>query len=321
MSDYKSGFPELGGKAYGGPVLKQGIGSLHNTARNMFQGPRGIGVYQQFTGGGPVEIGGIRLSDYDANLIFGESSNRPGAVNKDTGAAGLPQAMPETYEEFKKATGSDVSFENYKKSPRVQMEFLNWYKNQTKRFIERNNLERFIGTKINGTPVTLSGMYAVAHLGGNVGLLKFLTTGGEYNPSDNKKNPQRGTYLSDYLAKFANLDVFSTENRSSPMVFSQAPLVNEDQAPPVLEEEILTDQAPPVLFSSKTVMEDTKPKNINRSDLSLAAPSQQRIINEMVIDEDKSAQEPLLTPSTRTSLYEKYSSKPLPSIFSQYSVS
>ena len=37
--------------AQGGEVM-QGVGSLNETARNMFRGPRGIGAYQQFASGG-----------------------------------------------------------------------------------------------------------------------------------------------------------------------------------------------------------------------------------------------------------------------------
>ena len=37
--------------AQGGPVMN-GIGTLNETARNMFSGPRGIGAYQQFASGG-----------------------------------------------------------------------------------------------------------------------------------------------------------------------------------------------------------------------------------------------------------------------------
>ena len=40
--------------AQGGPVMR-GIGTLNETARNMFRGPRGIGAYQQFADGGPAQ--------------------------------------------------------------------------------------------------------------------------------------------------------------------------------------------------------------------------------------------------------------------------
>jgi len=41
------------GMADGGEIMN-GIGSLNETARGMSRGPRGIGAYQQFAGGGPV---------------------------------------------------------------------------------------------------------------------------------------------------------------------------------------------------------------------------------------------------------------------------
>ena len=47
-------------KAMGGFV--QGIGSLSDTARDMFRGPRGIGAYQQFTNGGGV---GVDLNNFN----------------------------------------------------------------------------------------------------------------------------------------------------------------------------------------------------------------------------------------------------------------
>ena len=34
----------------------QGVGSLNETARNMFRGPRGIGAYQQFADGGELNV-------------------------------------------------------------------------------------------------------------------------------------------------------------------------------------------------------------------------------------------------------------------------
>lgn len=51
-----------------------------------------------------------------------------------------------------------------------------------------------IGSQINGVTVTLSGLVAVGHLGGWPGMLRFMRSGGEYNPSD-----ELGTSLTDYL--------------------------------------------------------------------------------------------------------------------------
>lgn len=53
-----------------------------------------------------------------------------------------------------------------------------------------------VGKTIKGIPVTLSGLVAVAHLGGSGGMDKFVRTNGAYDPAD-----QLGTRLSDYLRK------------------------------------------------------------------------------------------------------------------------
>ena len=83
--------------AMGGSV--QGIGSLSDTARDMFRGPRGIGAYQQFAEGGAatardkVEIEGLRNA-----VMMTESGGDPNAVSPD-GAIGLMQIMLPTARE------------------------------------------------------------------------------------------------------------------------------------------------------------------------------------------------------------------------------
>ena len=78
-------------KAEGGEVM-QGVGSLNETARNMFRGPRGIGAYQQFAEGG--EAGGYfeRLAQA---VMMTESAGDPNAVSRDD-AIGLMQILPTT---------------------------------------------------------------------------------------------------------------------------------------------------------------------------------------------------------------------------------
>lgn len=78
--------------------------------------------------------------------------------------------------------------------PEVQQLVEQWHFGDIDNFIRQNGLDQAIGTSINGVPVTLDGMRAVAHLGGTGGLQRFISSGGQYNPAD-----ANGTSLLDYL--------------------------------------------------------------------------------------------------------------------------
>lgn len=184
-------------KADGGEMRK-GVGSLSEIARHMTKG----GVAASST-------------EYRRSLYGTESSGGAlDAVNKRTGALGASQAMPETLEEFKEETGRDFTRDQFKKNAGLQEAFQNWYEQKTLDYIANNGLDEYIGKMVKGIPVTLSGMMAVAHLGGNNGLKQFLETDGGYDPSDNKKNPEQGTRLSDYLQKHGGLNVYSDDSLS-----------------------------------------------------------------------------------------------------------
>lgn len=83
--------------------MKQGIGTLNETARNMYRGPSGIGAFQQFANGGPVYMsnGGdsaLNNASFEALLsavIQTESGGDPNAVSEDD-AIGLMQVLPST---------------------------------------------------------------------------------------------------------------------------------------------------------------------------------------------------------------------------------
>jgi hypothetical protein len=81
-------------------------------------------------------------------------------------------------------------------SPELQQRAEAWHVQDINNFISQNGLDRAIGQQINGVTITLPGMQAVAHLGGNAGLKRFIETGGQYNPSD-----ANGTSLMAYLAQ------------------------------------------------------------------------------------------------------------------------
>jgi len=56
--------------AQGGPV-RRGIGTLNETARNMFRGPSGVGAYQQFADGGEADMSEAELKRLEA--LYGGS--------------------------------------------------------------------------------------------------------------------------------------------------------------------------------------------------------------------------------------------------------
>ena len=122
--------------AQGGPVMR-GIGTLNETARNMFRGPsgvaayqqfasggeamgppptrgpdpQGIGAYQQFADGGPVYMSnggdpfaGVDFEALTEAVIQTESGGDPNAVSVDD-AIGLMQILP--------STAAQPGYENY----------------------------------------------------------------------------------------------------------------------------------------------------------------------------------------------------------------
>ncbi|WP_377840121.1 hypothetical protein [Bosea sp. UC22_33] len=82
----------------------------------------------------------------------------------------------------------------FMKSPELQKAAENWHFGDIDQTIRANGFDKMIGQPINGVPITLGGMRAVAHLGGNRGLQRFIETGGRYNPAD-----RNGTSLMDYF--------------------------------------------------------------------------------------------------------------------------
>ena len=105
--------------------------------------------------------------------------------------------------------------DQFLKSPDLQKAVMQWQLKSINKFINKNNLDKYIGRTINGVKVTREGLFAVAHLGGNGGLRQFLKSNGKLEESD-----QLGTSFTKYLAAFGEgeqvsnksslLDMFST---------------------------------------------------------------------------------------------------------------
>ena len=84
--------------------------------------------------------------------------------------------------------------QQFMQSEELQKSAENWHFAKIDRAIQANGFDRLIGQRINGVPITVEGLRAVAHLGGEQGMKRFVETGGAYNPSD-----ANGTSLMDYF--------------------------------------------------------------------------------------------------------------------------
>lgn len=95
----------------------------------------------------------------------------------------------------------------FKKSPELQKKVEAWHFNDIKEFIKKNDLvSQYGGQTINGVPMTESGMMAMAHLGGKDGMLRFLSSDGQYDPAD-----PNGTKLSGYAQTHGGLSTDLTD--------------------------------------------------------------------------------------------------------------
>jgi len=111
---------------------------------------------------------------------FGRVQFSRGRYSEAQAAGAVPKDMP--IEEFAKPENKDI-----------QIAAENWHFKDIENFIKRNKLDRYIGKTINGVRVTMGGMIAAAHLGGQTGLKEHLASNGRYNPSDGHRT------LTDYM--------------------------------------------------------------------------------------------------------------------------
>ena len=93
-------------------------------------------------------------------------------------------------QDYKKATGSSFTQDEFKANSALQDRVAAWHIADIDKTID--------GLGINADGYDRDGLRAVAHLGGKGGMKKFVRSNGEYNPSD-----ELGTSLQDYYDKFA----------------------------------------------------------------------------------------------------------------------
>ena len=93
-------------------------------------------------------------------------------------------------QDYKKATGSSFTQDEFKADSALQDKVAAWHIADIDKTID--------GLGLNTGGYDRDGLRAVAHLGGKHGMKKFVQSAGKYNPSD-----ELGTSLQDYYDKFA----------------------------------------------------------------------------------------------------------------------
>jgi hypothetical protein len=180
------------------------------------------GSQGQFTEAGISSMGAPDASAFPSSLIETESGGNWGALNNVPGAGGhtghggrLQFGTARLQEAANAGVVPPMTAQEFaRQPPEVQMAVENWHFSDIDNFIRQNGFDQLIGQEINGTPITIDGMRAVAHLGGKGGLARFIETRGGYNPAD-----ANGTSLANYFARHGNGGSFSpggmTETMSS----------------------------------------------------------------------------------------------------------
>lgn len=139
-----------------------------------------------------------------ASLIQNESGGNWQAQNNAVGSGGAPGHFGRL--QFSQARIQDAinagalppgtTPQAFMQSPELQKQAEAWHFSDIDQKIQQNGFDKLIGQSINGVPITVDGLRAVAHLGGTDGMRKFVETGGRYNPAD-----VNGTRLSDYFSR------------------------------------------------------------------------------------------------------------------------
>ncbi|MDA9609466.1 hypothetical protein N9S42_00575 [Paracoccaceae bacterium] len=122
-----------------------------------------------------------------------ESSGRSDAeITLDDGRkyVGLMAMGEARLEDYKRATNTSFTQEQFKNNPELQDKVGDWHLADIDKNIDA------MGEDSKG--YNRDGLRAVAHLGGLGGMKKYVQSKGKYNPSD-----QLGTSLSDYYDKFS----------------------------------------------------------------------------------------------------------------------
>jgi len=162
------------------------------------------------------------LGGFRRQLTFAESSGKPSAFIKEEFKgrefAGLFQMGRERLEDYNRANGTNISFEEMRKSRAIQEATGDWHLRDIDSHIRDNDLDRLIGRQITGeifvkanpsdkkktvkqivtATITMNGLRAAAHLGGKQGMQEWVTGKGKNHKDSNN------TTLMEYMQRFGN---------------------------------------------------------------------------------------------------------------------
>ena len=139
-------------------------------------------------------------------LAYKESTGNYFRINK-FGFMGKFQFNLNTLKMYK-IKDAKVFLENPKLQERVFL--INVQRNK---WILRKDIKWFVGTKINNTIITESGIIAAAHLAGPGNVKKYLRSGGKHNPKD-----AFGTSILLYMDYFKGYDITMVESIRKPKI-------------------------------------------------------------------------------------------------------
>ena len=94
------------------------------------------------------------------------------------------------------------SIQDFLAKPCVQENAIRIYMKKQWGYLKAIGADKFLGKLFNGYEITASGLLAGAHLKGAGTVIKYLKSGGSFNPKDGF-----GTSVEEYLKKFAGYDV------------------------------------------------------------------------------------------------------------------
>jgi hypothetical protein len=148
--------------------------------------------------------------NFKTSMKKSESNGNYSVVNSE-GYMGAYQFGNDRLTDYKNATGKNFTKKEFLENKELQDEVFNWHVKDIVKYINNNNLDKYLGIKVKGVTVTLNGLIAMAHLGGRYGMRAYIESGFSDAKDKNgiplyNKEDSNGTSLFDYLKKFELTD-------------------------------------------------------------------------------------------------------------------